>query len=243
MPVVFASLHSSDHQPARTRSGHYFEVSSNARITHFLDVTEVSYLYSFIGQAWTHPVRNSILALNHPQGLVEDTTHTDASVKQSPQYFERYLAICRNSKFILCPRGASPSSLCLFECLKLGRVPVIIRDDWVPPAGPDWEEFSIRIAESDVASIPDQLEGRTADAPAMARKARAAWENWFSAEVTFHRTIESCLDIMEKRPRPESILRLGLNKDAFRPRHARAILRASLPKAVLGDGLRRVFLI
>jgi len=242
MPGVFASLHRSDHQPGRTRSGHYFEVSSNDTISYSANVMEAPYLYSFIGEAWTHPVRNSVLALNHPQAKVEDTAGIDASVKQSPQYFERYLDICKDSKFILCPRGAGPSSLRLFECLKLGRVPVIIADDWVPPAGPDWEEFSIRIAESAVASIPDRLERRVADALPMAQKARSAWENWFSAEVTFHRTVEYCLDIMEKRPRPESMLRLGLIKHALRPRHARAILRASLPSVVL-DKFRRLFLV
>jgi len=233
MPGLYASLDKRDYNEARTRSGHYFEVVTNKKITYSPGVESASYLFSFLGQAWTHSVRNSVLDLHHPRAKVEDTAQLNASLKKSDRYFERYLEICRDSKFILCPRGAGPSSLRLFECLKLGRIPVIISDDWVPPPGPDWETFSVRIAESNVASIPECLEEREADAPLMAHKAHKAWEEWFAAGVTFHRSVECCLDIMNSRPWPETVLRLGLIREVLRPRHARSLARTILPSSLM----------
>ena len=47
--------------------------------------------------------------------------------------------------------------------MRMGRVPVILSDDWVEPIGPSWEKFSIRIRERDVDRIPAPLEKREAD--------------------------------------------------------------------------------
>jgi len=55
-----------------------------------------------------------------------------------------------DSKFVLCPRGGSPSSVRIFETLAAGRIPVIISDDLILPL-PDigWDKFSIRVPEKD----------------------------------------------------------------------------------------------
>ena len=42
--------------------------------------------------------------------------------------------------------------------MMLGRVPVIVSDQWVPPDGPDWESFSMRVKEREVDTIPAMLE-------------------------------------------------------------------------------------
>jgi len=89
----------------------------------------------------------------------------------------------------------------------MGRVPVIISDYWVPPEGPDWNAFSIRVPESDVSKIPAILEDRQHDAPEMARRARQAWEAWFSPVVTFHRVVEWCLDIQRTPASAKDIFR------------------------------------
>ena len=44
--------------------------------------------------------------------------------------------------------------------MKSGRAPAIVSDDWEPPAGPDWESFSVRIAERDIERVPEILEAR-----------------------------------------------------------------------------------
>ena len=58
---------------------------------------------------------------------------------------------------ILCPRGEGTSSIRLFESLRMGRPPVIISDQWVPPEGPAWDTFSVRIPERRIHTIPDRL--------------------------------------------------------------------------------------
>ncbi len=45
----------------------------------------------------------------------------------------RYNQVLSDSVFSLCPEGAGPNSLRLWESLAIGSVPVVVADDWVPP--------------------------------------------------------------------------------------------------------------
>jgi hypothetical protein len=108
----------------------------------------------------------------------------------------------------------------------MGRVPVILSDDWIPPSGPTWESFSIRINESDYAQIPHLLEQREAESVTMGNLARKEWEEWFSDEVAFHRIVESCLDIARERRIPESVARWPVYLQYLRPFHLRRLLGA-----------------
>jgi hypothetical protein len=142
------------------------------------------------------------MALWHPRAYLEDTSATvSLEQKQKPLFMVnyshndkmRYGNIIARSKFVLCPRGHACSSWRLFETMKAGRVPVIISDQWVPPVGPAWERFSIRVRQKHVAQIPAIIERYEPQAEMMGRLARTAWEEWFSAETCFHRTVEWCL--------------------------------------------------
>jgi len=163
---------------------------------------EPDLLFSFMG-AKSHPARKEILKLKHPRAVVEDTTQVnffDYSEKSHTQEYktavqlqkERYQEIVARSKFVLCPRGMGTSSFRLYETLAVGRVPVIISDDWVPSPAPDWNACSVRVAQNEVASIPAILERREADWPAMAWAARATFQEWMAPDVLFHRLSEEC---------------------------------------------------
>jgi hypothetical protein len=89
--------------------------------------------------------------------------------------------------------------------MKTGRVPVILSDEWIPPKGPSWETFSLRVPESDIFEVPSMLESLELQAPEMGKRARHTWEEWFAPEVSFHRVIDWCLDIKDSRPLPESV--------------------------------------
>jgi hypothetical protein len=82
--------------------------------------------------------------------------------------------------------------------MKAGRVPVIISDQWVPPVGPLWKTFSIRVNEREIDRIPGLLEDYEPQAQAIAMAARAAWEEWFSIEAVFHRIVEWCLELRQR---------------------------------------------
>jgi len=113
------------------------------------------------------------------------------SFYQVPEELQRiYAEEMVDSQFALCPRGLGASSHRLFETMALGRVPVILSDDWTPPAGPDWPTFSLRIAEKDVAQLPELLREAEQRAPTMGLAARRAWETWFAPTVVVPRLFD-----------------------------------------------------
>ena len=159
------------------------------------------WLGSFVGSAWTDPVRGELMKVKDERLLLADNSEAFvAAVKRNDkpavaEFKRQYVQTTLESKFILCPRGYGAASIRLFEAMELGRVPVIISDQWVEPEGPDWSSCSIRIAERDVANTAKILHEHEPRWPAMAAAAKQVWSDWFSEETLFHRTVESCLDI------------------------------------------------
>ena len=231
LPGVYASIErrwSSE----RARSGFYLGVSENE----FVDFTpprdDLKYLYSFLGATDTAPVRRNLVTLSHPRSLFQDTSAEYADVLSGKldavamrDYWRRYADVCKASKFILCPRGMGTSSVRLFDSMRMGRVPVILSDQWVPPEGPRWDKFSVRIPEADFEQIPALLERLEPQALQMGMLARAEWEEWFSGRVCFHRVVEWCLDIKKHRRVPEAFARFTPFIQYLRPFHFRHLLR------------------
>ena len=214
----------------RTVSGFYLDVPKS-RFTTFTPPTDsLPYLYSFMGSVGTAPVRRTLQQLVHPRGFFQDTAadfaralHGDMDVTEQRDYQRRYAEMAKASKFVLCPRGLSVSSIRLFETMRMGRAPVIVSDDWVEPPGPNWDTFAVRVAESDCMRIPEMLEAREHEAVAMGERARAAWVEWFSREVAFHRIVEACLTIRERRAIPEQLARWPVYLQFLRPFHFRKL--------------------
>jgi hypothetical protein len=216
---------------ARTRPGFYLGRTRNEFTTYSPSAPDLPYLFCFMGAIRNAPIRRKLATLAHPRSFFQNTTEDfDRILNRKMQWRERldydrrYAELSKASKFVLCPRGLSVSSIRLFETMRMGRVPVILSDQWVPPAGPHWEKFSIRIKESEFAQIPSLLEQRESEAVAMGELARKQWEEWFSDEVAFHRLVESCLDIRRKRRVPENLARWPVYLQFLRPFHLRRIL-------------------
>ena len=202
--------------------------------------TELDLLFSFMGSR-SHPVRNSVLRLEHRRAVVEDTSGFVFYDRSQPAVYDRqkahYLSTMLRSKFILCPRGAGTGSIRLFETLAAGRVPVIISDQWMPPAGPDWNGFSLRVRESEIRTLPLLLEAVEANYPQMAAAAHAAHEQWFSQRVIFHRLISDCAELLHRREvtRPT---RRGLRYVELGMREAKYQVRGSIGRFLRASGLR-----
>ncbi|HET6566636.1 MAG TPA: exostosin family protein [Rhodothermales bacterium] len=232
LPGVYASIERPGQFKQRVRSGHYLEVAEKDHLVCEPATGDHAYLYSFIGAIGTAAVRSRIARLEHRRGMVVDTTREkpregeDAS--EGGRYHLRYVDAVKKSAFVLCPRGIGVSTLRLFETLKMGRAPVIIADQWVPPEGPEWERFSLRIGEDQVHTIPAVLERNEARAKEMGHLARAAWEDWFSEEASFHRVVEWCLDIKDKRIASEGILRYTAYAQLLRPRQLRRFIATQI---------------
>lgn len=161
------------------------------------------FLYSFQGAFETHPLRLRIGRLNDERALIEDTTsHPGRQYGQSAEiyaaYRERYARILCESLFILCPRGSGASSIRLFEALKVGRVPVIISDDWIPPSGPAWDSCSLRVREADVGRLPEILRAAEPRYHSLAQSAADVWRRFFAADTLFdYLAGESCACLAE----------------------------------------------
>ncbi|MFL6583156.1 MAG: exostosin family protein [Chthoniobacterales bacterium] len=231
LPGVYASIEKR-WASRRTLAGFHVGTLQNEFASFTPATDDLPYLFSFIGSTVNAPVRQRVRNVSHPRAFFRDTAAEFARIStgrmdehERRDYFRQYVEVTKASKFVLCPRGLGVATIRLVETLKMGRVPVIISDNWVEPVGPDWGQFSVRIRERDVHKIPGILEARESEAIAMGHRARSAWEQWFSDEVAFHRVVEACLQIRACRRMPEAIARWPAYLQLLRPLHLRFALR------------------
>ncbi|HEU5078248.1 MAG TPA: exostosin family protein [Opitutaceae bacterium] len=166
-------------------------------------------LASFLGRD-CHPVRAKIFAAGttRPDILIEDTSWFDAFSHGQDRKADaqaRYFDICLRSRYLLCPRGAGPNSIRLFEALKMGIAPVIIADDFILPSGVDWPSFAIFIKERDAADwirIVAQHENEFLE---RGKNAREAHLRFFAPDVYFNYLVENALSIKAARVLPERV--------------------------------------
>src|SRR4051812_5949003 len=151
----------------RTRPGFYLGRTKNEFTTYTPPGPDLPYLFSFMGSVRNSEVRAKLATLRHPRSFFQNTEqdfdrvlHRKMDRRERLDYDRRYAELAKASKFVLCPRGLSASSIRLFETMRIGRVPVILADGWVPPLGPEWDKFAIRIGERDFARVPEMLEER-----------------------------------------------------------------------------------
>jgi hypothetical protein len=224
LPGVYTGVEKSYFLPRRVRAGFYPSCLINPKVR-FEPEAERDLLYSFMGDVQTHPVRRELARLPHPRGAWIDTSSESqdvmwkGSLERREMYWERYAGLLRRSKFVLCPRGISPASIRLFEAMCVGRVPVVLSDEWVAPEGPKWDSFCLFVPEREAASVPRMLEEREGDAAKLGLVARREWETYFSPEVAFHRVVELCLELQRGRTWPDWIERQAVLPQLLRWRN------------------------
>jgi hypothetical protein len=221
LPGVYASLERSWYSPEWSRPGHYLGVRERGHLSYPGDDVTPSYLFSFVGATSAHPLRKRLTRLRHPDALLLDTSsRQDEATLQPDDYQRRYADSIKRSAFVLCPRGGGTASFRLFETMMLGRVPVILSDEWVPPDGPDWESFSVRVNETDIANIPALLTERGVAARTMGLAARAAWLDWFAETSSFHTVMECCVRLSTSASSRRGYRRYVPYRQMLRPYHA-----------------------
>jgi Exostosin family len=226
LPGVYAGIERRWYRQAWTRSGFYPGVKESGELRYEPNASP-SRLYTFVGAANAHPVRQRIMQLPDTDAVLIDSHAESQAVERGEippvpeeEFRGRYVRALRESAFVLCPRGGGTTSFRLFEAMMLGRVPVIISDQWVPPEGPDWDSFSVSVEESAVDRIPALLEARREQAAAMGAAARQAWVEWFSPQAGFHRTAEWCLDLARYADARGGLRRYQPYLQMLRPYHA-----------------------
>lgn len=216
----------------RTVTGFYVGQSAHEFGTFIPPRHDLRYLYSFVGATQNAPVRRRLACLVHPRSIFQDTSadfaralHLQMRAAERRAYHRRYAEVTKESKFVLCPRGLSVSTVRVFETMQMGRVPVILSNSWIEPPGPAWEKFAIRIPEQKYAQLPQILEEREPEAVAMGGLARREWLEWYADDVAFHRAIECCLALKRRRRVPESLARWSVYPQYLRPFHFRRLAR------------------
>jgi hypothetical protein len=206
VPGIYPGLNPSFYNDGWGVSGHYFASFISKHKFDILPHSSKDILFSFVGSSKTHKIRSEILKLSCSKSFLQDASSPtlkhwwDTTPEEKEKTLERFRDITSRSKFCLCPRGLAASSLRLFEAMQAGVVPVIIADDLVLPDGPDWNQFSITIKESDISMIPEILEAEDLEAKSevMGQLAREAWEKYFSPEASFE-TIVSCVVDLDRK--------------------------------------------
>jgi glycosyltransferase involved in cell wall biosynthesis len=223
-PGVYVSTPAPTFDQCRQRSWGYLRVPHSP-----LPPAEPDLLFSFIGSR-TAPCRDALFDLRHREGVVEEVSgfmfwdHEAQGFEKRRRQFVQTLA---RSRFVLCPRGRGTSSIRLYETIAAGRVPVIISDEWVEPPGPNWKAFTLRIAESRAKAVLELLESHRDDWQRMSAEASAAYRDFFSDEVVFHRIAELLRELVVSEAPRSSQRELGSRsivsalQDALRRRVAR----------------------
>jgi hypothetical protein len=207
LPGLYASLPKQRFDPVRHRTWAYLftpndeaDAKDKVDFTHCGEFVGISplLLFSFRG-ADSHPVRSRIFAAPYP-GQNHCVTRIERwynhSVAEKAEYFHEIL----RSQFVLCPRGIGPSSHRLFEVMALGRCPVIISDEWVPPRGIDWNRCSVTIRERDIERVPQILNTMVAHARELGNTARNVWRANFSPEQKVRSALDVLWELRASRP-------------------------------------------
>lgn len=187
---------------------------------------EPDLLWSFVGTGTNHAVRQRLLELRDPRALVADTRAWSEEVRwawaaerraDGRAAFAGFANAMGRSRFVLCPRGRGASSIRLFEAMQVGRCPVIVSDEWLPPPFVEWESCSLRVPEAAVAELPELLRAREGEAAALGHEARRVWERLYSPERQLQTLVDACLALAATSPPRSAVLaRALLHPDAMR---------------------------
>ena len=240
LPGIYCSISRAHQDKARSRSGPYLTIMPNPFVDYRPLEENAPHLFSFRGAISNHPVRASLLHVlgEQSRGIFGDVSKESNRITMSgtaqerEQFWRVYADMMADSKFVLCPRGVGANSIRLFESMKMGRVPVIISDDWVAPLGPDWDSFCLRIAEKDIPNILSHLTRMEPMAETMGKRAREQWETFFGPDVVFHYFVEQCVQMQQERKLPQVISRWLSESEKLRPVHLRRRLRMLKDKLV-----------
>jgi hypothetical protein len=165
---------------------------------------------TFRGDLKTHKVRQEIHELiksgiskiNNYKSTNTDGRQIKAWIDYDPSVImslkNSFIQDILDSEFVLCPRGYNTSSMRIYEVMSLGRVPIIISDNWIRPRGPKWSKFSITIKEKEIYKLDEIVSKFAGKSRQMGEFARKEWEKWFSLEV-YAKHMLSSIRKLEKR--------------------------------------------
>ncbi|NKB65279.1 MAG: hypothetical protein GKR95_25325 [Gammaproteobacteria bacterium] len=211
LPGLYCSLSKRLFQPDRHKTWFYHR-TPNPACYQVVDNNQRApgKLASFTG-ANSHALRSSLF--NHQEQFrkwgidVRETPRNRFNSNPGDPVLKRewlhYVDTILDAKFSLCPRGNGPASYRLQETMALGRVPVLISDDWPLVDGLDWGAFTIRIGENEIASLPDVLTEYEPRWREMGEQAREVYQNTLSGCRFVENVVDRIAGIYHSRTHDE----------------------------------------
>lgn len=114
-----------------------------------------------------------------PEVVVQQT---DSWLNHKQNEKTAYVELIQKAQFSLCPAGWAPVSFRIYETMALGRCPVILADDFVPPFGPKWSDFALFFPEKNVENLYEFLYANKDRHLELGCNAYLNWKHFFSAE-------------------------------------------------------------
>jgi hypothetical protein len=113
-----------------------------------------------------------------------------------------FVELALQSEFCLCPHGYCSYTPRIAEVMALGRVPVVIADDWIPFSFDDAPEYYVRVAEKELDHLPDILQALRLRAGELGRNARALWEKYLAPDRRAAALVD-CITRLAGRAQPK----------------------------------------
>ncbi|AKD03978.1 hypothetical protein PKOR_13810 [Pontibacter korlensis] len=158
-----------------------------------------TYLASWRGNIRSNKIRRQIIDLfQYKQDFCIETTESWMNHKQDEK--EYYIHLILNAKFSLCPAGWAPVSFRIYESMALSRCPVILADGFMPPSGPNWNEFALFFPQKQVTELHSYLLRHEQLHDQLGKQAFIAWKSFFCPEVIGKYYAESLMTLIRDTP-------------------------------------------
>lgn len=158
-----------------------------------------TFLASWRGNTKSNKVRLKMAKyLMSEPGFCLETT--DSWMDHQHEEKRTYIDLMLNAKYSLCPAGWAPASFRIYESMALGKCPVILADEFVPPKGPKWSNFALFFPQKQILNLPAFLLENEHLHDLLGKRALQAWNDFFCREVIAKYYTESLFSLINSTP-------------------------------------------
>jgi len=160
------------------------------------------FLASWRGNPKSNKIRNKIIKLLG-NDMTFDVQSTNSWFNHNVEEKRTYKNSLSHAKFSLCPAGWAPVTFRIYESMALGKCPVIIADEFVPPDGPDWKTFSVFVAEDKISNLKQILKKLEFSYDDLGEKAYQTWEKFFSPSNIYSYSATQLINLIQMSESPD----------------------------------------
>ena len=109
-----------------------------------------------------------------------------------------YINDIRQSKFVLCPKGIASYSHRITETLALGKVPVVIADDWVPFSIQE-KGYFVSVKENDLSNLIQILAQKEIVYEKLKTNAINVYKKYFNPQFCYSMALNQLADLYTRQ--------------------------------------------